>query len=638
MDLHERAIAAARANGFIHDEAIANEVAARFHAARGSATIANAYLREARSCYLRWGADGKVRHLDALHPFLREPEPRDATTITVPVGHLDIATVVKLSQAISGEMELERLVDVLMRLSLEHAGAERGVLLLVHGTELRSEAEALTRGEDIVVRRPDGTEPPLPDSVVQVAMRARQIVLLDDAARHPAHASDPYVREHDARSVLCLPLVAEAKVTGVLYLENSLAPDVFTPDRVAVLKVLASQAAIAIENSRLYRELAQSERRLRSAIDGIPGLVAMLAPNGDVQAINRQIVEYCGISMDDLKTWDADGIIHHEDVPHLTEIFGKAIAAGVPYDIEARLRRFDGAYRWFDIRGIPVRDGADRIARWYVLLTDVEDRMQALTRLHQMQSDFAHMNRLGMMGELAASLSHEIMQPIASARNNARAAQNFLGRQPPDLGEVREALDCIMGDADRAGNIVDRIRDHIKKAPPRKDDFDLNAAIGEVIVLARSALVRNGVAVQTRLADGPLSVHGDRVQLQQVVLNLVLNAAEAMGSAEGTTGALADHRAGPHGHPRRGPRHRTRHRRRAARTRLRRLLHDEVHRRRHGPRHLPLDRRRPRRPPVGGAEPPPRRRLPVHRARACLTSTAHVQTVHAMYMLVLVNP
>ena len=135
MDLHERAIAAARANGFIHDEAIANEVAARFHAARGSATIANAYLREARSCYLRWGADGKVRHLDALHPFLREPEPAsEAATITVPVGHLDIATVVKLSQAISGEMELERLVEVLMRLSLEHAGAERGVLLLVHGT------------------------------------------------------------------------------------------------------------------------------------------------------------------------------------------------------------------------------------------------------------------------------------------------------------------------------------------------------------------------------------------------------------------------------------------------------------------------------------------------------------------------
>ena len=136
------------------------------------------------------------------------------------------------------------------------------------------------------------------------------------------------------------------------------------------------------------------------------------------------------------------------------------------------------------------------------------------------------------MGELAASLSHEITQPIASARNNARAAQNFLEMQPPDLGEVREALSCVVGDADRAGEIIDRIREQIKKAPPRKERFDLNAAINEVIVLARSVTIRNGVSVQTRLAEGLLPVLGDRVQLQQVLLNLILNAAEAMGSVE----------------------------------------------------------------------------------------------------------
>jgi C4-dicarboxylate-specific signal transduction histidine kinase len=117
-----------------------------------------------------------------------------------------------------------------------------------------------------------------------------------------------------------------------------------------------------------------------------------------------------------------------------------------------------------------------------------------------MQSDFAHMNRVSVMGELAAELSHEITQPISSARNNARAAQNFLDMQPPNLSEAREALSCVVGDTERAGDIVDRIRDHIKKAPPRKEHFDLNEAINEVIILGRSAVIKNGVSVQTRLS------------------------------------------------------------------------------------------------------------------------------------------
>jgi C4-dicarboxylate-specific signal transduction histidine kinase len=149
-----------------------------------------------------------------------------------------------------------------------------------------------------------------------------------------------------------------------------------------------------------------------------------------------------------------------------------------------------------------------------------------------LESDLAHMNRLSMMGELAASLAHEITQPIAAARNNARAALNFLS-QNAALGEAKEALDCVVGDADRAGQIVHRIRDQIKKTPPRKDHFDLNKAINEVIVLARTAIATNGVSVQTRFTEGLLAVQGDRVQLQQVVLNLVLNAVEAMSAVHG---------------------------------------------------------------------------------------------------------
>src|ERR1700741_3244741 len=196
------------------------------------------------------------------------------------------------------------------------------------------------------------------------------------------------------------------------------------------------------------------------------------------------------------------------------------------------MRRFDGEYRWFDNRGGPIRDDSGRIASWYVLLTDIDQRTRALARLQQMQSDFAHINRVSTMGELAASLSHEILHPIATARNNARAGMRFLEMNPPNLDEAREAISCVVRDADRAKDIVGRVRDHIKKAPPRKERFGLNEAIDEVIVMLRSAIAKNRIAVSTRLMDGLIPVRGDRVQLQQVLVNLILNAVEAMGSVE----------------------------------------------------------------------------------------------------------
>jgi PAS domain S-box-containing protein len=316
---------------------------------------------------------------------------------------------------------------------------------------------------------------------------------------------------------------------------------------------------------RTQEALRESERSLRSAIDGIPGLVAVLAPNGEVESVNRQLLEYFGQPLEWLKNWGTNDAVHPEDLPRVVEVFSRAVASGLPFQIDQRQRCIDGEYRWFETRGVPIRDDSGRIARWYVLLTDIEDRTRALAQLEQMQSDFAHMNRVSMMGELAASLSHEITQPIASARNNARAAQNFLDMQPPDLSEVREALSCVVCDTDRAGDIVDRIRDHIKKTPPRKERFDLNEAINEIIVLGRSAIIKNGVSLQTRLSEGLFPVHCDRVQLQQVVLNLILNAAEAMGSeamgsveAEATR-AIDQHGSTPHGCSRGSARFRARY-------------------------------------------------------------------------------
>ena len=226
---------------------------------------------------------------------------------------------------------------------------------------------------------------------------------------------------------------------------------------------------------------------------------------------------------------------HPDDQERVREQAHRAVQQKRDYKLEYRISLPTGTIKHIEMNAHPKFSESGELVEVVSTLIDVTERKRAREeheRLRQLEADLAHMNRLSMMGELAASLAHEITQPIAAARNNARAALNFLDKQPSDLGEVREALNSVVGDADRAGVIVDRMRDHIKKAPPRKHRFDLNEAINEVIVLARSAIAENGVSVQTRLSEGLAPVEGDRVQLQQVILNLVLNAAEAMSAVD----------------------------------------------------------------------------------------------------------
>jgi PAS domain S-box-containing protein len=271
MRLYDLAIRSAHANGFIHNEAIANEIAARFYAARGFDKISDAYLLAARYGYLRWGANGKVHQLDQQYPQLRQEESvtRSTSMIAAPVEHLDLATVIEVSQAVSGEMVLEKLIDRLMRAAIEHAGAERGLLIVPVRNEPLIEAEATISGEDVTVHRREGakTAAALPESLVRYVLRTREIVILDDASFQTPFSADPYIVQCRAHSILCLPLINQTKLIGILYLENNLTPHVFTPDRVTVLKVLASQAAISLENSQLYRDLEDREGKIRRLVD-----------------------------------------------------------------------------------------------------------------------------------------------------------------------------------------------------------------------------------------------------------------------------------------------------------------------------------------------------------------------------------
>ena len=271
QDLYEKAVRSAHTQGFVHNEAIANERAGCFYAARGFEKIATTYLRDARYCYRRWGADGKVRQLEQLYPQIGAEESiADATaTIQTPVEHLDLATVIKVSEAVSGEIVLEKLIDTLMRTAIEHAGAERGLLILPRGDDYRIEAEATTSSDEVNVdlRQASVTAADLPESVFRYVLRTKESVLLHDASGQNPFAADDYIREHHARSVLCLPLLKQTRLLGLLYLENSLTPHAFTPARMAVLKLLASEAAISMENTRLYRDLAEREARIRRLVD-----------------------------------------------------------------------------------------------------------------------------------------------------------------------------------------------------------------------------------------------------------------------------------------------------------------------------------------------------------------------------------
>jgi GAF domain-containing protein len=218
------------------------------------------------------------------------------------VEQLDLATVVKASQAVSGEIVLSRLIEKLMTIALEHAGAERGLLVLRRGREIRIEAEATSTGEGIGVRLAARvpTAADLPDAVLKYVLRTREAVIIDDASAQNPFSGDQYLARARARSVLCVPLVEQASLAGVLYLENTVAAHVFTADRVTVLKLLAAQAAISLENTRLYSDLQERETKIRRLVEAnIIGII-IWDVDGRIIEANDAFLAMVGYSREDL--------------------------------------------------------------------------------------------------------------------------------------------------------------------------------------------------------------------------------------------------------------------------------------------------------------------------------------------------
>ena len=563
MPLYEEAIKTARQNGFVQNEGITNEVAARFYLNLGLEKVAYSYLHDARRCYLRWGAHRKIRQLDELYPGMQEHRSAPLiTSISTPLEQLDLGTVFRAAQAVSGEIVVEKLIETLLTIAIEQAGAERGLLILPRGVEQWIEAEARSIGDRIEVhfRQALITSSDLPESLLRYVIRTQESLILRDASVENVFSEDEYLRRNRPRSVLCLPLIKQRQLMGILYLENNLAPDVFAPDRLATLELIASQAAISLEQARLYAELRRANQELKGEIN---------ERRRAEEALRRSeayLSEAQRLSQTGSFGWDVSGgkiawsqetfrifgydpsteltlelafqRIHPEDKAPVREVIDRASCEGKDFDLEHRLLMPDDSIKCVRVVGhLATKDERDNV-EFVGAVTDITERKRAEEELRQKeaslrqaQTELAHFSRITTMGELAASIVHEINQPLAGIVTNANASLRWLAGESPDIVETSEAIRRVIRDGNRAGEIIGRLRALATKAPPQKNMLDLNETINEIVDMARSEAQRNRVLLRTKLANGLPLVFGDTVQLQQVILNLLVNAIEAMGGA-----------------------------------------------------------------------------------------------------------
>ena len=289
---------------------------------------------------------------------------------------------------------------------------------------------------------------------------------------------------------------------------------------------------------RADQAVRDSERAARLVVDTIPGHVLTNTPEGALEFANRQFLAYTGRSLEELRAWRSTDLVHPEDLERITREWEHHLQAGQPCEMEVRLRGADGNYRWFHHWGRPQRDGAGRIVRWYKLATDVDELRQVQESLRATQARLAQAARLAAVSELSASIAHEINQPLAAVVANHHASQRWLAAEVPNVERALMSVDLVIRDADAAMEVLQRMRSLFSRGEPTREPLDVNAVVRQALELTSGDLRRPGITWQTQLTAGLPLVQADRVQIQQVLANLVRNGVEAMDADGGAGGVL----------------------------------------------------------------------------------------------------
>jgi PAS domain S-box-containing protein len=536
--LFEQAIHSARDNGFVYTEALAYERAAAFYGARGFDQIAELYLRNARNAYLHWGAEGKVRQLEALHPSLRATSPQSAAIASTGAAQLDLLSLAKASQAISGQLLLDELADSLLRIVLENAAAQTGYLLLARNDVLIIAAEASVASQAVQVKlhhdQPTA-DSPLPVAILNYVRRSKERVLLPDAVAPHSFSADPHFALHQPKSVLCLPIVRQSALIGLLYLENHLLTHAFPPERLTVLEFLASQAAISLENAQLYADLKQEnqerkraeeilrdrEARIRRLVDSnIIGMFFWDA-QGAITEANDAFLQMAGYSRDDLKS----GALRWTDVTpqEYRAVDAQALEelsrSGRCTPYEKEVIRKDGSR-------IPVLIGAalfeESLDTGVAFALDLTERKQGEAERHARQAaEAANLAKSAFL----ASMSHELRTPLNAILGYAQ----ILGRDKELKQRQISGLNVIQQSGEHLLTLINGILDLAKieagKLELNPSDIELISFLRSLADMIAVKAEQKGLTFRCDLAeDLPTCIHADEQSLRQVLLNLLSNA------------------------------------------------------------------------------------------------------------------
>ncbi|AUX45097.1 protein kinase [Sorangium cellulosum] len=528
MRLYEQAICAARAGGSLQNEALAQELAAQFYRDGGFDLIADTYLRAARSSYARWGADGKVKLLDRLFPHLEARPLASTATVTMPAEELDRLAVVKASQSISGEILVPRLEEALLRVVLEHAGAQQGCLLDAARGAVTIRARArIEGGKAFAEALPDEARAPasasvLPLSIVNYVARTREPVVLDDAV-HTRFAADEYVARARPRSVLCMPVARRPGHEAILYLENGLLRGAFSKDTLAVLDLLSSQAAISLENASLYAALRKSQEELQAIIDNSPAIIYVKDLEGRLLLINRRFEQVVHLPRQQVIGKRDHDLFPREAADLFAAHDRRVIETGEPLDIEEVVPQDDGLHTYLSLK-FTLRDAAGAVYAVCGISTDITERKRV-------EVDNARLYReaqraVALREEFLSVASHELRTPLTPLKLKLGLLQKKLAaeRASPALdGLVASSL----GQVERLERLVESLLDvaHVGRGGLVLgfEEVDLAELTRGVAREFDQALSRAGCRLDL---DAPRPVLGrfDRLRVEQVLRSLLGNA------------------------------------------------------------------------------------------------------------------